>query len=468
MARIDPYKLTPVPPVVALLRPDSTALTEHGELCPLEGLPKGVRVYGSWDQVDELLRAGVGETYCWDGEPIRWRHRAYPEDISGWQRRASDVTVFRLAFPGEREALEALILWRDWLGRYGAAPQGSLGSSAMSLLCATLERSLWTARGELPPIRWTLGGRQELAVAPRSTLDGCQHFDLPAAYASVLGQLRYGGVWREVDGVSAGRHSVGWWCEGGRPVFARAVVRVPEVRFGPLPRRPRHAPSRTSWDRDPVLGGDSNVVVFPTGARLVGTWTGEELVEAERAGCAVRVESLWLHVTEDSELGQPFLPWWRAVVEGRAMPGFASTLAKASANACWGQFCISSGRREVVTVVNGQRHVKPIFSTGDGMPRSWDLAELVTGRVRARLAGMMRVADGSLVSVHTDGGWLRDGPAPPDGWLVKDTAKRLDILGPQMLRYQRPRGDGGWLHCVSGVPARRAAERFDSIWEAAK
>jgi hypothetical protein len=459
MAVIRPYQLHPTAPHVALLLPSGEAVDEQGELLSLDAVPPGVRVYGSWDTVEELLSAGRGEAFCWDGDPIRWRHRHFDDGPAGWTRRPSDAIVIRLPFPGEGEqAISGLTAWRDWLAGYGASPTGSLGSSGMSLLRARIGRPLWTARGKLPPIRWTLGGRQQLGVEPRSSVSGATHLDLPAAYARTLGEMRYGGVWREVDDPRS--LDLDFWSADDRPVFAHAEVTIPGLRFGPLPRRPRKRPGN-AWDRSP-LAPDT---LYPTDGRLRGVWTSEELQEAAAAGCRVRVDRLWVHVTEEGELGLPFSAWWSAVQEGRAMSDrFGALLAKACANALWGQFCVSEGRRQLLTVRHGRRVAVSLPAPGGGMPRSWDLAELITGRVRARLAGMMRELGEQVVSVHTDGGWMRGHVVAPAGWEIKDRAEVVDLLGPQLLRYRRERSRP-WLYRVSGVAPSRAAETFESLWK---
>lgn len=459
MALIRPYQLRPVAPTMALLLPDGRAVDEHGEQHSLDALPHGTRVYSSWDTVEELLTQGRGEAFCWDGDPIRWRHRSFEDGPAGWTRRPSDVTVIRLPFPETgQDAVAGLAAWRDWLADSGASPLGSLGSSGMSLLRARLGRDLWTARGVLPPIRWTLGGRQELGVAPRSSVTGATHVDLPAAYARTLGELRYGGVWREVD---EERIDLGFWAAEGRPVFAHAQVTLPGLRFGPLPRRPRKRPE-TAWDRSP-FGVEAH---YPTKGRLRGTWTAEELIEATAAGCRVKVDRLWVHVTEEGELGLPFAPWWSSVQEGRAMPDrFGAQLAKACANALWGQFCVSEGRRTLLRSQAGRRVAVSLPTPGGGMPRSWDLAELITGRVRARLAGLMRELGEQVVSVHTDGGWMRGSVVAPEGWEIKDRAAVVDVLGPQLLRYRREKA-APWLYRVSGVAPSRAPEAFETLWSA--
>jgi hypothetical protein len=145
------------------------------------------------------------------------------------------------------------------------------------------------------------------------------------------------------------------------------------------------------------------------------------------------------------------------------MPGLAGLLAKASANALWGQFCISEGKR-TLRLSSGRTVALP--PPGGGMPRSWDLAELVTGAVRARLAAMMRSLGSAVLSVHTDGGWTDGSRDAPDGWLVKEEASRLDIIGPQSLRYWRTGGRGSPLYCVSGVCSSRAESYFEERWSA--
>jgi hypothetical protein len=463
VARIDPYKVNPVPPTVAYLDCDGRAVDELGDVHELETLPRGTRVYGSWDTVDALLGAGEGEAYIWNEEPVRWRHRRFDDGPIGWSRRHTDVTVIRLPFPADpTRVLAGLAGWRDWLGRYGAAPQGSLGSSAMSLLRATIREPLRTAAGALPPVRWTLGGRQQLLVEPRTSFADAVHLDLPAAYSSTLGTMRYGGFWRELEAPALR------WLESssqaGAPVLAHARVRVPaSLAVGPVPRRPRRQPGSVdaSWDMCDVM--NPAVVGYPTGVRLAGTWSWPELAEAIEAGCAVDVDRAWVHVTRSGALGQPFLPWWGAVQEGRAMPGFAGGLAKASANALWGQFCIGEGRR---MLRRGDGSVRLLPAPGGGMPRSWDLAELITGAVRAKLAGLMRRLGAGVLSVHTDGGWTDGVGEPPDGWLVKAEATRLDLIGPQSLRYWREGSRGGALYCVSGVAPARAESWFEERWSA--
>lgn len=454
--KVDPYKLRPVPPRIALLVDAEKALLEGGELVRLSELEKDVRVFAQGELVAELLACERGEALAWNGEPIRWRPSE--RSSSEWRNHPHDARVLWLPFPKRPvDGLEGLCLWRDWLAEYGASPLGSLGSSAFSLLRATLEEPLWTTVGERPPVRFTLGGRQELGPAGAGSFRGpLSHFDIPAAYAETLGRLRYGGWWREVDT----RFPFELAHARGMLVFCRAKVKVPELLFGPLPRRPRARPAL--WDS--VLFP----VEYPTGRRMQGVWTWDELRGALEAGCTIeKLLGVWIHTTGD-ESHLPFAPWLAAVHDGRRMPGFAKTVAKATGNALWGQFCIRpDGRRQIVTWRReGRRMVRhlrpvPVHGTRPGAP---DLAELVTGKVRARLASMMLEAGKSLLSAHTDGVWLRGSGRPPEGWRLETRASRLDLIGPQELRYW-PEGETEPVYVVSGVPERLAPETFARAWE---
>ena len=357
--------------------------------------------------------------------------------------------------------------WRDWLADYGASPLGSLGSSGFSLLKATLRGPLWTGVGDRPPVRFTLGGRQELGPAGRGAFEGrLEHLDLPAAYARTLGSLRYGGWWRKVD--------VGYPWERaharGALVFLRARVKVPEgLVFGPLPRRPRRQPRVLSWHSLELALADEAPFEYPRGTTLQGCWTWDELRAALDAGAELRaILDVWVHVAEEHSL--PFWPWWQAVEHGRRMRGFAGLLAKATGNATWGQFAIRrDGSRDVISytrradAVRIRKRPLPVHGSRPGAP---DLAEQLTGKVRAELFSFMVAAGESLLSAHTDGAWTRHLGFRPAGWRLDDRAVRLELLGPQELRYWRP-GAEEPSYTVSGVPERLAPESFERQWQIA-
>jgi hypothetical protein len=462
---VGPYVRNPVAPVVAVMIPDDARgyliVDELGRRWDADELVPEVRVWASYDVVHELVAAGHGEALCWNNEEIRWRHARL--DVDGWHTRASDVAVLKLPFPEDpRETLRALARWRDWLGSYGAAPTGTTGSAAWSLLRARLERTLFTSQPKRsrPPIPWTLGGRQELGPAGAGRFDGrLEQRDLPAAYASELGGLRYGGSWLTGDELPKRRLDPEWWAGEGRPVFVRARVRVPAGRYGPLPRRPRR---RVTGMAAAFLGAE-----YPTGGRLQGVWTWQELAAAVEYGGAriERVLDVWAHLAG----GQPFLPWWEAVQAGRRMPGLAGLLAKTTGNALWGRFCMDStgGVRTVRRRTGRGLEQRAVVSHG-GIPAAHDLAETVSGRVRARLYGAMVAAGDGLLSAHTDGVWLVEGADVLDGWRRKGRARRLDLLGPQTLRYWPARvHELEPFHVFAGIPAEQAPQAFEELWRGA-
>lgn len=332
--RVDPYVKGPRHgDTVALLKSDGTVVDEHGE----RAVPgKTVRTYCSYDTVRELVLDGRGEALCWNGEEIRWRESDFQEP--GWQPAASDVGVIRLPFPeSDEDTLRGFALWRDWLDAAGAGVAATAGGASWKLLRASLVEPLWLGVGERPPLKQTLGGRQQLGPAgPGSFTGELRLYDLPAAYAHELANLRYGGRWLfDRYGDPA------WWASDGKAVFVHAKVRIPREILGPLPRRPRK-PTK----------GLSSVLLgawYPVGTRLQGVWTYEELQAALEAGCRVEKHlGTFVHLSGDR---YPFASWWQRILEGRSLGGFAGWLAKLTGNALWGQFCMdarSAGERTIM------------------------------------------------------------------------------------------------------------------------
>lgn len=452
---IAPYKRNPEPPDVALLMGDGRVVGEHGDQLSFDDWPENTRCWCDYDTVRQLVSDGNGEALCWNGEEISWRHKRHE---AGWNRRLSDVAVIKLPFYDQHElTVRALAGWRDWLAGYGASPTSTTGSAAWSLLRARLERQLWTAMGTVPPLKQTLGGRQEIGPAGQGDFRGdLIQLDLPAAYASELGHLRYGGHWFKTSTLP--RHDPAWWAQEGRCVFVRAIVAIPELPYGPLPRRNR---KRVYGLAAALLAAE-----YPTGKKLQGVWTWQELEQAVAHGARiVRIVETWVHLAGDQ---QPFLPWWRAIEQGRAMPGLAGLLAKTTGNALWGRFAMDSRFHGVRTIrsadKNGRLTARP-FGFKGGRPPSHDLAETVSGRVRAKLYDAIMLAGDGLLSAHTDGIWchtdrylLADLPA----WRRKQEARRLELLDPQVLRYWPKRGKAQTV--FAGVPASLADETFDEAW----
>lgn len=457
---VRPYKRNPEPPPVAFLDQEGRIVDEAGETLAPEEVPKGTRCYGSWEQVWELVREGVGEALCWNDEEIRFRHRARPEETERWVSRPSDVYVLKLPFAREEveRNVRAVGRWRDWLGRHGAAPTGTTGSAAMSLLRATLEDKLVCGQGMRPPLLQTLGGRQELGPAGRGSFPGplCLH-DLPSAYAAELGGLLYGGEWWPAAALP---RPAAEYAARGLPVFVRARVRIPALAYGPLPKRPNR---RMRSYLDAYAFGAS----YPVDGRLQGLWTFQELAAAEAAGARVeKVIEAWVHRSG----WRPFAPWWEAIQEGRRMRGYAGALAKLTGNALWGRFAMDPralGKRGIRRKT-GKKIVQRSLAKGSWQYPAHDLAETISGRTRARLFSLMAAAGEDLISAHTDGAWTRAGFDSGPGWRPKEGASRLDLLSPQVLRYwpAPPRfAESGPVVVFAGIPAERAPEAFAEAWE---
>lgn len=445
---IEPYKLRPVAPRLALLRADATIVDEQGQALEPGRVPKGVQVWAAQERVLQLLRQGKGSALCWRGQPIRYQ-----------LRNRHEVRILSLPFPfSDEEALAGLSRWRDWLQTAGASPLGTLGSSSMSLLRSTLAEPLWTSVpfASCPPLRFTLGGRQELgpAGAPAAYQGLLRHFDMRAAYARTLAQLEYGGHWFRLHEAKLEEHAE-LIDRGGRMVFCRARVRLTGSRPGPLVKRPRSEP-------EGQLGFHA---AYPRSGLLQGVWSYPELAAAREQGARVHLLGGWFH---SSGQWRPFEPWWREIEQGRRMHGFAGLLAKVTGNALWGQFCISTvGRRQLLFYDRRGRRVIRELPTRGGRRPAHDLSEYLTGKVRAQLYAFMVAAGDRLCCAHTDGGWVdcSGGWAYPD-WRSKEQAESLRVLDPQLLAYRVP-GEEAERYVVSGWPQEGAAELFEREWASA-
>jgi hypothetical protein len=455
---VDPYKRRPGPVTVALLNREGAIVSEHGETVDPDRWPDGLRCWCEYDTARALVADGRGEALCWNGEEIRWRHRRFEE---GWTNRRSDVAVLKIPFPDdESAALRALARWRSWLEDYGASPTGTTGSAAWSLLRATLDGTLFCSLGEPPRLLQTMGGRVELGPAGAGLYLGkLAQVDMQAAYASTLAGLRYGGRWFASADLPGPARGLEWWAdEPSRAVFARATLRVPEGRYGPVIRRPRRRMSQMA-----LFFSQAYEDRYPSGCRLTGVWTWQEIVAALEAGSRiVKLHEFWVHLAAR----RPFAPWWEAVQAGRALPGLAGQLAKMTGNALWGRFCMDVRAQGVRAIRsrNGKVASRKLPLRG-GMRPAHDLAETVSGRVRAELYRLMVRADDRLLSAHTDGAWVREPLELAAPWRVKQPARRLELLDPQVLRYwPRPaRRSEPWL-VYAGMPAGLAPAAFEKAW----
>jgi len=447
---IKPYKNRRPPRKLSWLLDSETVLLENGRPGHLSrALARKVQVWATSEMLREITRAGNGSAVLWRGLVIGW---SPDKEANNWPVRGIGMPT-----PDDpREIISGLKRWRNWLQSYGAAPQSSLGGTGLSLVKATLREPLWTNSGEVPPIHYTMGGRQVAPEdAPLHYKIPLTHSDIRAAYAQTLGQMRYGGSWTKtkwtprLESYLENREDL--------PVYIRAKVDVPELadKFpqlapddrGPLIRRPRKAPDVS----DIVFWGIPEL--YPSGRTIQGTWTLQELQSAEAAGCRIRkVLDVWVMGTDS----KPFLPWLEAVWDGRGMKGFAGQLAKGTGNATWGQFAIAKGRRLIKTSTS--ERLAPLRG-GNPSQRAFDLAESICGRVRAKLYHGMLFAGPQLVTAHTDGLWSEGDPVP--NWRHIDDASEMRINNAQGYAIRHKEGD--WDYTVAGM--LDAPTFFEEQWE---
>ena len=432
---IEPYRRSPKPRPIAIVRADRSVLDEAGDITTLADVDPRARIYADRDLVNPILHRGDGLAVCWNEIPIRWI--------------ADGRSVYLMGgYPGDRpDLLAGLIMIRDFLAENGAG-MGSISSSSYSLLRATLDRPLKVWSGEdVPKISEVIGGRQEAFVDP-GIIGAFDAWDLEAAYARALGDLVYPASWATWGTLPSERSPY--------PCFVRARVSVaPGSPVGPLPRRRRKPDDSRTWRR-------LDEREYPIGKTLTGVWSADEIRAALDTGARVKILKVWMMRGHPD---RPFQRWWELIQVARGFPGVAGRLAKTMGNTLWGQFCALGERTRVVY------HDGRPTRTPDPMPRPprrsqpLDVAELVTSKVRARLLSEIMVPQlDRLISVHTDGALLRPGPTPdlPEDWKLKDRGRSLIYLGPQTYAYRRA-GSGTTVYKVSGVAPRHVRAVFSSL-----
>lgn len=431
---IKPYRKPPKVPPVAMVREDGRIVREDGSTRGLFGMDPGdpTLVYADKLVAEHHALAGRGSIIRWNDTWTRW-------EVGG--RSA----ILLSGFPGDgADMLAGLVAWRDWV-RDAGATIGTIGSTAVSLLRASLDRPLYLAGGEPPLLPEVVGGRQEQGLPP-GYYGPFVAWDIQAAYTRVLGNLLYqGGPWAPCGSLPASDEP---W-----PTFAHARVRVdPGGSWGPLPRRLRK-PEPTGITRK-MLRRE-----YPIGQRFQGIWSGVELAAAERAGAHVRVDQAWIMAGRER---YPFRPWLRLIDQGRRLPGYAATLAKMCGNALWGRF-IFYGDRNRLSYQGKTMTVTPEPIPGRNPNAAPDLAELVTSAVRARLLDDLLVPYGEHVwSVHTDGGLVDAActPALPADWRAKDRGRLLIYMGPQAYAWSEGRG---LRYKLAGTPPSKVVETFANL-----
>lgn len=454
---IEPFKRTPKIPTIALVNNEGIYVTENGECYSPNSEYKfrlgEIVCYILWDTAMYLLREGMGELLRWNTKEIRWRPFKYMSE-NEWKSRPFDAGIIQfpvsIGFDFD-DVLKQLTEFKDWLIDEGAKPHCTFGSTSISLLRSKLNAKLITGLGACPPIKFTRGGRVLLGTKGPGKYDGqIFNWDLPAAYASTLGNIRYNGSWT-VRPFNAAIKAY----EHGAPVYCHATVDIPNVNFGPLPGSVRRA-------ANPIESAILNKFGYVTNGKMEGIWTLDELLAAQDVGCQFTPITCWAMLTGQ----QPFLPWWNAILRGRELSGpIARSLAKRTGNALWGSCCSDGSARikkVIVSYEGNKKKTRKINFRHNGQKPGHDLAEAVSSAVRAKLYEHIIIADTHLLSAHTDGVWVQGQYEVPDGWRIKQQARRIDLIDPQILRYYT---DAQNSHVVmAGIPYKIAPEKFEEKW----
>lgn len=457
---VPPYKKKPKIPRIALVNDDGNYVDESGAEFSANSEYKFKRgeivCYILWDTAIALTKNGIGEFSNWNSKDTRWRSRIYLNE-SDWKSRPLDAGIIQ--FPvsvslSTDECIKQLVEFRDWLADEGAKAQCTFGSMSISLLRATISNTIYTGMGgqnNCPPIEYTRGGRQYIPEDGIGRYEGqIVNWDLPSAYASCLGHTMWNGYWTKCYI----RHAIKAY-ERGAPVYCYASVDIPDLIAGPLPISFSHPPN-------PLQTSIHHKFGYPVSKTIEGIWSLSELLEAEQVGCKFDPKICWAMMTKD----QPFLRWWEAILRGRELSGAISrSLAKRTGNSLVGTFSKdprTKVKKIVVHYVDGERKVRRIDFHPNTQVPGHDLSESITGAVRAKLYQHIVAAGSHLLSAHTDGIWVQGKYEVPDGWRIKQEARRIDLIDPQNLRYYLD--SRNYRVVMSGVPYKLAAEEFEKRW----
>lgn len=451
-----PYLTKPKHTFMAILLDENRILHEDGKVYPLEKTPKDTRIWSAWNELmlDIWKHKKIGELLVYAEDPIRWRKTVTGNDHY-WGTTANGQDVYLLKtnnFPEDpEEALLAFVEWRNWIEEYGGKASGTVASVSWSIWKATLTKDFVSPTDWPKAIKFPIGGR----LVPCREENSCYvgnfvQWDMQAAYSRRLGGMKFGGEkskWVEVKE----RSHYAEMAKKGVPVYVVAKVWVPKMKFGPLPqRRQNYSP----FSYRPIN--------YFVGKQLYGTWTYQEIEQAELAGCTIKIERVWVHAGGEFSFQQ----WLNVIEEGRNnLHGFARYLAKATGNSLWGQFAFREKKRKVRWFEDGKRFHRIIMPRVGNRPKSPELADNLSGQIRADLYSFIVSAGDSLLQANTDGAWLeeRNGFVPADGWRVKKRATMMEFIDASAYRYWEE-GNSDPTYVMAGVPFDVQESSFNSVW----
>jgi len=365
----------------------------------------------------------------WRGRDVRMTH--IPTGV-----RVTSLQSTLLDAPDQFQALSTAL---EWVHGYGVAP-GSISSMAWKLLRASLSSTVQVGFDPEISERAFFGGRQE--IWQPDTYGHAKSVDIKAAYPTAMAARPIALTLREVDSSTVLDPDVAG--------LAEADIYVPiQLPYAPLPVRVAKTAIQFQYHE------------------IHGIYTWRELDAARRLGCDVKVEKVW-SPRREFDL---FSTWWDMAQTGRELPDGADQLAKAIANATWGQFSMRGDERgETYWVDDRGSHHYSLDLEARRLPHVYGLhiAAEICARVRTQtlLEGLYG-AKAWVLHCDTDGIIVHEsGQLPANSgegfgqWRVKETMNQIEIRAPQFYRYTKPDEPNRWYYVASGQTHDQAVATF--------
>jgi len=366
----------------------------------------------------------------WRGRDVRMTHIPTGVKVTSLQGNLVDVD----------DPFTALSTTLEWIRSFGIAP-ASISSMAWKLLRASLSDDVTIAFDPEISERAFFGGRQE--IWQPDTYRNCKSIDIKAAYPNAMASSPIALGLRRVDSSTEIDPTV--------PGLVEADVYVPiELPYAPLPVRITKDAIQFQYHE------------------VSGVWTWRELAAAKTLGCRVDVKNVWAPRRTFDLFG----PWWQLAQEGRSLPNGGDKLAKAIANATWGQFSMRGEERsdvywadskgkEPYTVELPTRRLPHVYAI--------HVAAEICSRVRTQtlLEGLYG-SNAWIIHVDTDGVIVNDAGSidgkEGDGfgqWRTKEVMNQCEIRAPQLYRFTRPGEPHRWHYVASGQTHDQAVATFE-------
>jgi len=333
----------------------------------------------------------------------------------------------------------ALSTTMEWIRSFGIAPS-SIASMAWKLLRASVTETVRLGFDPDISSQAFFGGRQE--IWQPDTYKNCRSVDIKAAYPNAMAAAPIALSLRRVDPSTTLDPDVAG--------LATANVFVPiQLPYAPLPVRVTKDAIQFQYHE------------------VSGTWTWRELAAAKSLGCEVNVTDCYAPRRTYDLFG----PWWELAQEGRTLPNGGDNLAKAIANATWGQFSMRGEERgEVLWSDTKGNEPYGIDLPERRLPHVYGLhvAAEICSRVRTQtlLEGLYGTEGSLVIHVDTDGviinegGTVRNTGTNFGQWREKEVMNQLEVRAPQLYRFTRPDEPYRWNYIASGQTHDQAVATF--------